>query len=75
MSVVQVHESDGAPRYFNVESLLSDYSKFKKWNTNWGGVNLDEPLLQAFSHWTYDITGENSLEMARQLVGKHVGQI
>ena len=57
VSVVQVHDRDGAARYYNVEKLLPDYSNFKKWNTNFGAVNIDEQLIQAFSHWTYDITG------------------
>ena len=55
--MVQVHDRDGAARYYNVEKLLPDYSNFKKWNTNFGAVNIDEQLIQAFSHWTYDITG------------------
>ena len=54
---MQVHDRDGAARYYNVEKLLPDYSNFKKWNTNFGAVNIDEQLIQAFSHWTYDITG------------------
>lgn len=57
VSVVQVHDRDGAARYYNVEKLLPDYSNFKKWNTNFGAVNIDEQLIQAFSHWTFDITG------------------
>ena len=57
VSVVQVHDRDGAARYYNVEKLLPDYSNFKKWNTNFGAVNIDNQLIQAFSHWTYDITG------------------
>ena len=60
VSVVQVHDRDGAAQYYNVEKLLPDYSNFKKWNTNFGAVNIDEQLIQAFSHWTYDITGTYS---------------
>ena len=54
---MQVHDRDGAARYYNVEKLLPDYSNFKKWNTNFGAVNIENQLIQAFSHWTYDITG------------------
>ena len=58
---MQVHDRDGAPRYYNVEKLLPDYSNFKKWNTNCGAVNIDNHLIQAFSHWTYDVTGITNL--------------
>ena len=57
VSVVQVHDREGAASYYNVEPLLPDYSNFKKWNNNTGAVNIDEQLIQAFSHWTYDVTG------------------
>ena len=68
VSVVQVFESDGAPRYFNVEKLLPDYSNFKKWNTNFGAVNDDEELIQAFSHWTHDITGNKGFSYQLSLM-------
>merc|ERR1712002_927824 len=29
---------------------------FSKWNSNYGSVNIDNQLVQAFSHWTYDAT-------------------
>ena len=54
---MQVHRDDGAPKYYCEEPLLPDYSKFQKWNTNFGGVNIDDELIQAFSHWTYEQTG------------------
>eukprot|EP00092_Neocalanus_flemingeri_P012286 GFUD01013244.1.p1 GENE.GFUD01013244.1~~GFUD01013244.1.p1 ORF type:complete len:679 (-),score=176.64 GFUD01013244.1:244-2280(-) len=57
VSVAQVFDESGTPNYYNVEPLLPEYAKFKKWNTNFGAVNIDEQLIQAFSHWTYDITG------------------
>ena len=41
-----------------MEPLLPEYAKFKKWNTNYGAVNIDDQLIQAFSHWTHDITGK-----------------
>ena len=70
VSVAQVFESDGAPRYYNVEKLLPDYSNFKKWNPNFGAVNDDEQLIQAFSHWTHDITGNEgfSYELSSMFV-------
>jgi len=56
VSVAQVFDDNGAPKYFNVEPLLPEYEDFKKWNTNFGAVLVEEDILQAFSHWTYDIT-------------------
>ena len=54
---MQVHDREGAASYYNVEPLLPDYSNFKKWNNNTGAINIDEQLIQAFSHWTHDVTG------------------
>ena len=55
---MQVFGASGAPKYFNMEFLLPDHNEFKKWNTNIGGVNIEEGFIQAFSHWTYDISGD-----------------
>ena len=55
---MQVHRDDGAPRYYCVEPLLPDYTKFEKWNNNCGGVSINNELMQAFSHWTYEMTGD-----------------
>jgi hypothetical protein len=58
VSVAVITKDDGAPRYYNVEPLLHDYkAKFKKWNNNCGFVIAkNSPTLDAFSHWTHDIT-------------------
>jgi len=58
VSVLQEIKPDGAPFYYNTEPLLPDYAKFTKWNSNLGYLNREEPqpLLQAFSHWTYEAT-------------------
>lgn len=56
---MQMCKSDGAPKYYNIEVLLPDYKKkFKKWNNNAGYVSdkIFSSTLDAFSHWTYDIT-------------------
>ena len=69
MSVAQVHDDDSAPKYYNVEPQLPNYKNFKKWNNNYGGVSDDDFLLQAFSHWTHEITSKvllkkiNSIEI------------
>ena len=57
--MAQVFDKDGIPKYYNVEPLLPEYTNFKKWNTNFGSVILDDHLLQAFSHWTHDITSKH----------------
>ena len=56
---MQIYKRDGAPKYYNVEVLLTDYKEsFKKWNSNAGYVSdkIYSSTLDAFSHWTYDIT-------------------
>ena len=59
MSVLQAWAKDGAPRYYNVETVLPDYKLFQKWNNNVGYVDekIFSSTLDAFSHWTYDSTG------------------
>ena len=56
---MQAFKTDGAPKYFNVETVLPDYKNFKKWNNNFGFVadEIFSSTLDAFSHWTYDATG------------------
>ena len=59
VNVMQTTKIDGSPKYFNVELLLPEYQhKFKKWNNNAGYVSdkIYSSTLDAFSHWTYDVT-------------------
>lgn len=47
------------PVYYNVETLLPEYKDgFMKWSNNTGRVCQKNysAILDAFSHWTYDIT-------------------
>ena len=59
MSVVQIFKTDGNPKNFNVEVLLSNYKEcFKKWNNNCGYVSEANysATPDAFSHYHYTIT-------------------
>ena len=43
--------------HFQMEQFLP--GKFQKWSNNAGAVDEEEEIeLHAFSHWTYDVTGE-----------------
>jgi len=60
VSVIRVNEACGSSKYYNAEVLLANYkTNFVKWNNNAGYVNEDAfaATLDAFSHWTYDVTG------------------
>ena len=53
--------------------MLPDYkAQFHKWNDNAGYVNQNNPseLLQAFSHWTYDVTASTMTVVDLQGVEK-----
>ena len=59
MSVVQISKSDGSPKYFNVEVLLSDYKDhLTRWNNNYGYVSETNysATLKVLSHWSYTVT-------------------
>ena len=59
MNVVQHYLENRFPVYYNVETLIPEYKNgFVKWNNNTGRVSrkVYSPLLDAFSHWTYDVT-------------------
>lgn len=70
VSVIEMYAEDFSPEYYNIEELLPDYkAQYQKWNDNAGYVNQGNPseLLQAFSHWTYDVTA--SIMMVVDLQG------
>merc|ERR1719187_1672505 len=59
VGVIQVNTDDGTPKYYNVEVMLKDYkTNYLKWNNNSGYVNIDSfaATLDAFCHWTHDVT-------------------
>ena len=59
MSVVRISKSDGSPKYFNVEVLLSDYKDhLTRWNNNYGYVSKTNysATLKVLSHWSYTVT-------------------
>ena len=59
VSVVRISKSDGYPKYFNVEVLLSDYNdRLTRWNNNYGYVSETNypATLNVLSHWSYTVT-------------------
>jgi hypothetical protein len=51
-----VQQKEDPSKIYQVERRM--HQEWRKWNNNNGGVSLNEysTILQAFSHWTYDIT-------------------